>query len=455
MKLRPTNADLPRPRRDAQAFACLATAAAFSAMPFADAAAIDIDHNADLITDTIASQEMRRDWLDSQKNGATTVDQADRGFAAPDGFQMGNFIIYPSVTETIAYDTNIYGTATDPVADWRFITTPTLSIQSQLPRHQLDVSIFGRFMNFADNTDQDYANFGGTARGALHIDHAHTLAVTAIAKREHEERGEITASQSAAEPVPFDQFRASIGLTRDAGRIYGTLAATAEKLDYHSVKALDGTTLNQDYRDQDIYAAQLRAGYRISPGFDFITKLRGIRQFNEPESPGQPNRDSTGYEISAGLAFETDPLLRWRILGGYGVRNYDSSDLQNVSSSLVEAQVQWLATSRLTVTGNASRAIADEFGADDNGRIETSANVTAEYELWHDLVGSVELGVADVDFIGTDREDQILKAGASLQYFYTKNWLFNLGYTFETRNSNESTYDLDRSVVRVGGTLKF
>ena len=433
----------------------MATAAAFSAIPFAGAAAVDVDNNADLITDTIASQEMRRDWLDSRKNGAITVDQADRGFAAPDGFQMGNFIIYPSVTETIAYDTNIYGTATDPVADWRFITTPTLSIQSQLPRHQLDVSIFGRFMNFADNTDQDYANFGGTARGALHIDHAHTLAVTAIARREHEERGEITASQSAAEPVPVDQFRGSIGLTRDVGRLYGTVAATAEKLDYHSVKALDGTTLNQDYRDQDIYAAQLRGGYRISPGFDFVTKLRGSRQFNEPVSPGLTNRDSTGYEISAGLAFETDPLLRWRILGGYGVLDYDNASLANVSSALLEAQVQWLATSRLTITGNASRAIAYELGADDNGRIETSAIVTADYEFRHDLVGSVELGLADVDFIGTDREDQILKAGAGLQYFYTKNMLFTLGYTSETRNSNDPTYDLDRSVVRVGGTLKF
>lgn len=448
-------ADHRRPRRDAQVFACVAAAAAFSAAPLGGAFAIDLDYNADLITDTVAGQELRRDWMEARDRGARSVEEADRGFAAPDGIRMGNFFIYPSVTETIAYDSNIFGLADDPIADWRFITAPTLTIQSQLPRHAFDMSVFGRFMNFAENTDQNYANFGGSARGALHIDHAHTFSVSVLAKREHEERSAITASLAAAEPVPVDQFRASAGITRDVGRLYGTVSATAEKLDYHSVPAVGGGTLSQAYRDQELYAAQLRAGYRISPGFDFVTKVRGIKQFNEPEGPGVGNRNSDGYEISAGLAFETDPLLRWRLLGGYGERNYERADLGSIASSLLEAQVTWLATDRLTLSANAFRRIADEFGADDNGRIETSANVTADYEIRHDLFASANVGYADVDFIGSTRQDEVFEAGASLQYHHTRNMLFTLGYTYETRNSNDPIYDLDRSIVRVGGTLKY
>jgi hypothetical protein len=448
-------ADHRRPRRDAQAFACVAAAAAFSAVPLGAAFAIDVDYNADLITDTVAGQEMRRDWMEARNRGARSVDEADRGFAAPDGFRMGNFFIYPSVTETIAYDSNIFGLADDPIADWRFITAPTLTIQSQLPRHAFDMTVFGRFMNFAENTDQNYANFGGSARGAVHIDHAHTFSVSALAKREHEERSAITASLTAAEPVPVDQFRASVGITRDVGRLYGTVSATAEKLDYHSVPAVGGGTLSQAYRDQELYAAQLRAGYRISPGFDFVTKVRGIKQFNEPEAPGFGNRNSDGYDISAGLAFETDPLLRWRLLGGYGVRDYERADLGSIASSLLEAQVTWLATDRLTLSANAFRRIADEFGADDNGRIETSANVTADYEIRHDLFASANIGYADIDFIGSTRQDEVFEAGASLQYHHTRNMLFTLGYTYETRDSNDPGYDLDRSIVRVGGTLKY
>lgn len=433
----------------------MATAAAFSAVPCSQAVAIDIDYNANLITDTIAAQELRREWLESRNRGARSVDDADRGFAEPDGVRVGNFFIYPSIDQTIAYDSNIFGLAKDPIADWRFITTPTLSIRSQLPRHVIDVTVFGRFMNFAENTDQNYADFGGSVRTALHIDHAHTLSVSAVAKRVHEERNAITASQSAGEPVPIDEFRASVGLTRDVGRLYGTVSASADKLDYHNVPAIGGGTLDQNYRDQELYAAQIRAGYRISPGFDFVANVRGTKQFNEPEAPGESNRNSTGYEVSAGLAFETDPLLQWRLIGGYGFRNYDNADLADVSSALLEARVNWLATERLTVTGVASRQIADDFGADDNGRIETTAEISAQYEIRHDLFASANAGFADIDFLGTTRTDQVFETGASLQYYYTKNALFTLGYTFETRDSNDPTYDLDRSIVRVGGTLKY
>jgi hypothetical protein len=451
--LKPTTADHRSPRRDAQAFACVA--AAFTAVPLGSAMAIDVNTNADLITETVASRDMQRQWMDSRKLGARSVDEIDRGFAAPDGVRVGNFMLYPSVTETIAYDSNIYGWAVDPIADWRFVTTPTLAIRSQLPRHQLDMTVFGRFMNFAEQTDQNYVSFGGTVRGALHIDHAHTLSIAATAKRENEERSELTASGAAAEPVPVDQLRASVGLTRDVGRLYGTIAATAEKTDYHSVKAVGGGRLDQSYRDQELYSAAIRAGYRISPGFDVVAKVRGLRQFNEPEAPGLEDRDATGYEVSAGLAFETDPLLRWRLLGGFGRKDYDRASLGSVETSLLEAQVQWLATQRLTLTGNASRGISDEVGADDNGRIETTAGLTAAYEIRHDLIASAEIGFTAADFIGSSRQDEIFEAGASLQYFYNKNALFTLGYTYQTRESNDALYDFDRSIVRAGGTLKF
>lgn len=454
MFLRPPASDDRGPRRDAQAFACLA-AVALTATPIGEARAIEVDNNADLITDTVASRDMRTQWQEQLRRGARTVDEADTAFAAPDGVRMGNFMIYPSVSETAVFDSNIYGAADNPTADWRFITAPELTIQSELPRHAFDLNVFGRFMNFAEETDQNYGSFGASARGALHVDHAHTLSMSVGARRDHEERSAITASQAAAEPVAVDQFRASVGLTRDAGRLYGTVAASAEKLDFHSVPAIGGGQLSQDYRDQEIYAAQLRAGYRISPGFDVVAKVRGLRQYNEPEAPGLGNRDSTGYDVSAGLAFETDPLLRWRVLGGYGVRNFDRADLENIATSLLEAQVEWLATHRLTVTAVASRKIDDELGAEDNGRIETKGNLSADYEIRHDLFASVKAGFSRAEFTGSTREDDVFAAGISLDYYYTKNVQLTLGYDYETRNSNEDGFDMDRHQVRLGGKLKF
>ncbi len=117
--------------------------------------------------------------------------------------------------------------------------------------------------------------------------------------------------------------------------------------------------------------------------------------------------------------------------------------------------MQWLPSERLTLTAHASHEIVDEFGASDNGRIETSAGARVEYEIRHDLVATTSVELADLDFIGSTREDRVLVANIGLDYYYTKNWLFTAGYAFETRNSNEAEFDFDRSVVRIGAKLKF
>lgn len=442
-----------RLRHPAPALFCLAAAVLTGYAP--TALALDLDGNADLITETIAGQDRRRSWDQAKQNGARPVGEADRSFAVPEGVRVGNFFFYPTLSETAIHDSNLFGSAHDPVADWRFVTAPSLVVQSQMPRHVLDVALSGKFVNHADNTDQDYANFGGLVRGAVHIDHAHTLSASLLAAREHEERGASTADLSAAEPVPVDRNRASVGITRDVGRLYGTLAATAESWDYHRVKALDGSTLDQDRRDQTLYSAHLRTGYRISPGYEVVSKLRALRQYNDAEAPGRDDRNSTGYEGMVGLAFEANPLFKWRLMGGYGERHYDRDDLEPVKSTLIEAEAQWLPTERLTLFAHAGRSLVDEIGASDNGRIETSIGARADYEVRHDLIASLSADYAELDFLGSDRKDDVLRLGVGLEYLYSKHLQFSLGYAYENRASNEADFDMDRSQVRIGAKLKY
>ncbi len=437
------------------ALLCASTAAVLSAGGTGPAQAFDIDGNADLITETIALQELRRDWDPARIYGARPVDEIDRTFAEPEGVRLGNFVFYPAISETAEYDSNIFGSPQDATADWRFITAPTIVMRSQLPRHVLDAAVSARFLNYAESTDQNYVDVRGIIRGALHIDHAHTLSATLDTAREHEERSASTAPRTAAEPVPFARHRASVGLTRDAGRLYGTLSGTVEQLDYESVKAQDGTRLSQDSRDQILYSGQLRTGYRFSPGYEVVSKVRVGRLLNEGEAPGAPDRNSHLYEAMAGLQFELNPLFSWRLIGGYGIRDFDRADLKTVESTLLEARVRWLPTERLSLFAHVQRALVDEIGAADNGRLETTVGARAEYELLHNLVGSVHAEYSDQEFIGTTRQDTVTELGAGLDYLLTKNWHFDLGYAYEQRDSNEADFDFERHRVRAGAKLKF
>ena len=91
----------------------------------------------------------------------------------------------------------------------------------------------------------------------------------------------------------------------------------------------------------------------ISPGFEVQGKLRVLRQTSL--GAASPDLSAYGYEAVAGLAAEISPLLRWRLLGGYGVRDYDSAQLKTAGNALMEGEIQWLPTQLMTLTATARR----------------------------------------------------------------------------------------------------
>lgn len=417
------------------------------------AVALDLDSDGGLITDTVASRDRLSTYDNSKKYGAEPVSSRDRAYAQPDGLRAGNYLIFPSVGAAVVFDDNLLATNLEKVSDFRTELTPQLRFQSQLPRHVLDLSLDGKIVNHLRHSDQDYANVGARIDGALHFDHAHTLSLSVLAALEHEERSDVTSPRDAGEPVAVQHTRVITGITRDVGRLYGTFSASFEQWNYIDTISGTGAPLDQDARDLDLLSANLKVGYRISPGFELVGKIRALKQWNRGDAV--TDYDGIGYEAMAGVAFETNPLVRWRLLGGYGVREYEQASIDSIASSLIEGQVQWLATQRMTIYGTASRAIVDRLGTEVGGRVETLVHGKGEYELQHNLLLTLDAELKDSDFIGVARQDRTWSAKIGLEYYHTKNWLFTFGYEHQRRDSNDDNFDLTRNRVMVGTKLRF
>ncbi len=441
------------PRRRHGVIVGIATACAFYALHATTAFAFDIDGTDGLITETVASRERLRDYDNIKAYGAERVSERDRAYAKPEGLRAGNYTILPSVGTSVVFDDNIFRSDLDKVSDWRSEITPSVKFQSHLPRHVLDMSLDGRIVNYLENTSQDYANVRAKIDSALHFDHAHTLSANFLSAIEHEERGEISTPLSASEPVQVFHNHASVGITRDVGRLYGTLMATFDRWDYADVRALNGDNLDQDYRNTDQFSTALRFGYRFSPGYEFVGKIRALRELNRGND--LYDRDASGYEVMAGLAFESSPLLRWRILAGYGFRNFDQVDIADVSTGLIEAQVQWLPTQHLTFTGIATRQIIAADAVQDAGRIETRLLGRIDYEIWHNVVMNLSMAYADAEYVGVERRDRTYTGRIGLDYHMNKNWLLSVGYEHIVRQSTEDLFDMSRNRVTIGAKLRF
>ena len=417
--------------------------------------AIDTDtSNADgLNIETVATRERLKVWDNAQHYGAGTVSEIQRRYAMPDGMRLGNYAVISNAGAVVVFDDNIFAIESDKQSDIRSELTPSIKFKSDLPRHVLDFSLDGKIVNYAEHSDQDYANYRATVDTALHFDAAHTLSASFGTLLKHEERDDPLALFTAAGPIPVFEHRAAIGITRDVGRLYGTISAVAERRQYSDVQSIFGATLDETSRNTDTFSSQVKAGYRFSPGFEFVSKMRVLQMDNQGNAFG--NRDAWGYEAVAGLAFQTNPLLRWRVVGGFGVRDYASAKLDDIQTSLLEAEVQWLPTDRLTIYGTLNRQIEEALDLNSSAVVQSSVKVRADYEIYHNLVLSGALELRNDDFKGTNRQDDVYAAHLGLDYYFTKNWLFTFGYDHQVRDSSDDTLDMNRNRYMIGAKIRF
>ncbi len=427
---------------------CAATLA-----PGGTALALDLSAEPYLMTETVAARDRLKSYDRVKVFGADRVKDHDHFFGQPLGIREGNFFFYPSLDASAAFNDNLYGTHFNPVSDFRFETQPVLRVQSQLPRHAVSLIAGAKNVSYLENTDQNYTNLHAIASGALHIDHANMLSVAAGSALEHEERREITSPLGAAEPVTYQRHSVTAGYTHDVGRLYGTLSGTAAWLDYGSVQGNDGSILDQDYRDQATFSTQLRTGYRISPGFEVLSKLKLIRRENE--DTGIEDRSSTGYEATVGLAMETDPLLRWFFVGGYGIRDFDDTGIGTVGAYLVEGSFEWLVTRKVTTYGSVSQYLDDTLGADDLGHIQTEAKLGMDYEIYHNLVAKAGVGFTRAELVGADRTDDVLEASLGLDYYVSPSWVLGLDYRYQDRQSTDDDFTMQRNTIKLSAKYRY
>ena len=419
----------------------------------ANAGEFDIDDKDGLNTSTIAKRQNDVKWLNARDYGAETVAGRNRQFVKPEGIRAGNYIVSPEAGALVVFDDNIYGTDAEKVRDIRSELDASVKFQSQLPRHALDFSLDGKIVSFAENSDQDFANARARLDGALHFDHAHTLAAGVMSSLTHQERNSPSYPTAARGPVEVFYNRAAAGITRDVGRLYGTISAAAESWDFADTTTLDGSDLDLDPRDQQLYSTTLKTGYRFSPGFELVSKAKVLKILNRGD--GFSDTDALGYEALAGLAFETNPLLRWRILGGFGVRDYEQAGVENLTVSLLEAEVQWLPTQRLTIYGSLTRRLNETGGPDGSALLQTGLGVRADYEIYHNLLLNSGFEIREDASLTSNTTEMVYGARIGLEYYLNKNWLFTFAYEHDLRESESDSRNMHRNRFMIGAKLRF
>jgi hypothetical protein len=416
--------------------------------------ALDLDDSDLTHNQTIAYGEGLRRWDSIKRYGAERVDNRDRSTYAPDGIRAGNYTFFPTIGTTALFDDNIFQTNTNPRSDLRFEIVPVVRAKSNFSRHLLNFDVSAKQVEYLRHQELNGTDARFNVDGALHFDHAHTLSFNALTALEHDDKAAAEVPRNAAERVSLLHNRFVAGIKRDAGRLWASFNTGIERWDFQSVKSRDGKTLSQDERDTQIVSAQVLLGYRFSPAFELQGKVRVLNQWNF--NPGTVDYTGNGYEAVAGISAEINPVLRWRLLGGYGVRDYESSALQRAGNVLVEAEVQWLTTQLMTVYLTGRRNYAEGTSADEpGGRLDNSVSARLEYEALRNLIFTFKGEYRESEYFAADRRDKVFNGRVSVDYYHTKNWLFSLAYEHNLQRSNIEEDNLVRNRVWLTTKLRF
>jgi hypothetical protein len=399
-------------------------------------------------TITVARRDFEREINEQYENRKRETLSDDIEYT---GHRIGPYIVFPTIATSASYDDNLFNQAHDPEGAFHYQVNPSLRLQSDFTRHQLNLLLSGTFASYPEFDDQRF--LGGTAATdfVVDIDHANAIGGRASITLEQEERIASDAPAAAARPTDVLRETAAIGFTHDAGRLAASVGADFFANDYEDSVARDGSHIEQDFRDNSSYGAFLRLNYRYLPGYRLTAAVEGRRTEYWEDSPDRS--DYYSYRALIGAQLDIDPLWQLDLKVGYGGDLHD--DGSAADAFLFSGGIKWFATERMTLALEASRQLNASTFDGGGGVVETGAELRVNYELTHDINLEASIGYRRLDFSIGDREDDVYKLGLGASYQLNENVIFTFGYEHLTRDSSLSQYDIDDNRFTVGMKYRF
>ena len=414
---------------------------------------------------TLSFDQNEQWWDHSSRWGVNNVLDQERRFNLKGGMRVGRFAFAPTLDTRVVYDDNVFNRTTNRKGDFYTEITPGIRVSAETARHFFTVAAGLKGYKYAKYDAFDAIDWSISGAGGIHINSAHIIYGTVSHALQHEQSlsylfPDVDGTRPtapdlrAAERTPVTATTGEVGIKRDGGRLYGSLGGRFGTWDYQDVRGEDGSVLDQDYRDLRMMSGVANLGYRFSPGYELVGSFISTRL--DFLNAAAVFADGWRHEAYVGLKFETGPLLKWQLGGGYAYRTYDQPTYQPAGSYTARLAVNWAATERLTIKAEAQRRLSSSATETSvSSSLAHGARVNADLELYRNLIFTINGEYWDIADQDSPTHSNIYGAGVRLQYFSTQNWVASVGYDYIDQRSNSPGSDLKRNQFWGRLSIKF
>jgi hypothetical protein len=359
----------------------------------------------------------------------------------------------PSLMSGGFYDSNIFSSNTMKRSDIAAVVEPSLRARSLWERHGIDMTLDAQSTAYHGNPGLDQTN--ASLKGVGWFDVAHDLQVLTNYQIAHLNVGvgTLNSPSGAVQPTPYDLLSGDVTVRKEFNRLTTAVGFRTDSYDYGSTRAQNGTVINQDSLDGQIYALHGRVDYAFSPVLGWFGGVEGNER-NVRGTPGQP-LDSQGYRALSGITVELSHLISGEFGAGFVEQRFVDPTIGTISGPSYRAQLTWRPTRLLDVHFKAEQLVTETSQTSSSGVLANALQLGLDYELRRNVVVSLAGGYESDRFFGQVRKDQVITADASIKYLLNRFGAVALFHRYTARNSDIPAFTFDKNQVGINVTAQF
>lgn len=371
----------------------------------------------------------------------------------PVGIRYGSWMFNPSLLGGGFFDSNVFSSSTAKHSDIAAVVEPKLRAHTLWERHGIDLKLDAQSMIYNQFSSLNQDNI--SLKGSGWLDVARDLKVLGSFQVAHlnEGVGTLSSPVNAISPTPYNLFSGDIAVRKEFNRLAASIGMGVKSYDYQSTQAQDGSIINQDGRDGQIYTVRGRLDYAFSPFLGWFASVEG----NQREVRGTPGHtlDSNGYRALSGVTLGRANLLSGEIGGGYVSQQFDDPTIGTISGPSYHASLLWRPTRLLDIRARAEQLVTETSDTSSNGVLANAFQLGADYELLRNVVISLAGGYETDRFFGQTRKDNVTSTDARVKYMLNRFSSVSVYHRYTDRKSDIPTFSYEKHLVGVNVTAQF
>ena len=367
--------------------------------------------------------------------GVTVASRARPEYDPP-GVRAGSFVLHPLLEEGLGYDDNLFGNNELQRGSWLIGTHPSLLVGSDWSRDSVVGYVGLDDLRYPDQPEQSQTNWTALLGGTIAIGRD-LLTLSAAHFNLHQARTELDALPSDT-PIAYrvDDVRASYKINLDRLSVTPSLTFTAYRYDATTIQ---GEPTSQAYRNRDLIQGAITTRYELTPERNLLLVTRALAVNYVAPEPGQPTRNSNGYQVLVGLSDDTDAVWRYRVLLGWEMRAFHASQYATYQSPIAEAEVIWSPSGMTDVTASLARGTEDAAQEGIVGYTYTRARVVLDHECLRNVLLQASASVQYDNYLQGGGHDSRLAIGAGVTWLINRHLRLSATYDFTDQHGTASS----------------